>query len=1609
MKKRVRMLSLLLSACMMLNLAPLPVYASEAQAEVAVDESFSDVDTPAEEEEVQSEETNTENETPAEETDKEDFNNEADTEENQVVVEEPEVEELVGEGEEAPETPAEEPVTEKENESEYFEVTDGVLTLKSGVDKNKLPKKITLDLFAKTNAEITKIGADVFAGSSIMEITVPKTVSEFGVGAFKDCRSLTTFAFEDSTSAATVISEDMFSGCANLKWSGSSVYFAIPDSVTVIGKNAFSGCTALQGINIGSSVTTISDYAFNGCTNLVKLEGFGSSKVATIGEYAFSGTAIDDDERNVKFPSTLTKIKSNAFAKCEYIGIVDLSNTSLTSEGLDARCFADSHILGIKLPASYKTVPAGVFEDCKYLEQITIGSKEAGKGVEVIEPYAFKNCDRLKKVILENSVTTVKDFAFDNCTSLKTIEINQKDIESGLTSVKLTADSFPIYQGLEIYSYSGTGEEWAGTHKADGIVYKSKFTGMNVVTNGASLGNSLSANPGKNVSVGTKVTVKDTPASGYYLISMTHGPLPTGVDYTKRFVDSSKSFVVSSADIKNNEIVVNAAFAKLPNDVTFTFEDSKDANKVVRDGKEFSVTYDTANQIEQLLIRAKTNNGYGTVYSNPWLWNFATSDKSVVTVDANGKIKLLKKTSANKTVYVTATLKANTNIQLKLKVKVNGETKFKDVKGVEFPNRPYKFENGIDTDAGMPYIQTSKAWVEAGASNKLTRDFEVKVDAVDELDNSIESSFKWQSGDTAIAKVKSATTDCNENTIMICGVGETTITATSTVDANKSISFIVRVVDKTPYVADETITINAPATEIDSVGSIAKGIEFSLIQAYGGVIAKDHITVVKKNGSKWDDLSEYFVVEKYGDLKDNVQKMLIAVAEGTSYYNNNASYTNLYLKLSVDGDYYYVAFPKVTIANKKPAPSISKITGKINTFYTNDAPEQGEVVIKLKSPTGYAFDNSYKPVLESAETDTEENFSKNFKVLTTDDKDYTTLKIVQKQRILEPNTKNKVITTGYLKFKYNGYDACKLKITVPTGRTAPSLSLEKTSVTTHKYAKGQTYEISLLEKVKNKKEVVDIDDSFTSVEYTGNSSYYFNYNSLEPAFDKANDKLVVKLADEAPSTTAKACMLVENKYWTSPVSFNLTINVSSAKPSIAISDNSQINLNLANSTSNYVTFNVKSDFMDGAKATFDGFNTTNGGKARAEAEKIKVVYADGKITATVDSKNRPKCGTYTFKSAYEVPYTGSNTLPYSAFATVKVKIYETKPVISLKTTATTLNNTLVGVKDSNGNLEEIAKIPYTVKNSWAGANNTVNNGSYKITNVTSGNKKNHYDYSSVSAAPVSLSFVDGNLYVYLNKRLANTEKFKLSGITVDGVAAPDITLTVKATNAKPVLTIKSNNKKINVLQAPTDAVTYTLALKNYNGQIDASKFMLTSEINNKATQSWNNDTNTFHFMLDEQEGNKCQLKANSKYIGKIKNQNYIYKGVYVFGNGSVKTDAVELSTKPIQTMPKVTQSSTKATVYIGNKAKTAKIIVTPKEGSTAKISNVVWSTKTNKTLQKAFANPVYDETTNALTIQIKNAALLKKNTTYTLTYNIVCEGQLEGSTGTEFTVKVLVK
>ncbi len=1630
MRKRFRILSLILSACMMINLAPLTAFAAEDSQPVVKVQVSSDTEnqepsdgaseaTPKEETTVETKEDNECQETPSSEEKVSDekskdetssgsdaeisVDEEGESEEEELADEEIDAEKLLGESKVLKSN--DKLLTAGESTSKYFEVVDGALSLK--VNKNELPKTITLEMM-KEAGSYSKIPSDLFAGSNIISIVIPSFVSEFGNGAFKDCRNLSTVKFEGDATNATVFPDKMFSGCAALKWSVSSKYFVIPSGITTVGENTFAGCTGLQGINFTASLTTISDYAFNGCTALRKFENLSGTALTTIGEYAFQNTLIND---KVEFPSTLATVKANAFSGCKNLGKIDLSNTSVTEATLTPRSFANSGITGIKLPKTYKTIPAGLFEDCASLTEITLGTENAGEGVEKVSAYAFRNCPNLKSVTLKNSVSLVENNAFVECTSLKDIYIENQDVETNLSAIELTADSFPSYSGLTIHSYSGTAEEWVGTHRADGVLYSTLFAGKDVEFNKQVSGNSVSSTPDKNVGLGQKVTVAPKPAQGYYLVSLTRGE-------GKKYIDSSKAFVVESSDInKKQKIQVNAYYDNLNDLSKFEFVDTADKTAVALSGNEFEVTYDTANQIKQMAIKVDTENG-DTVYSNPWLWNFASSDKSIVSVDADGKIKLLKKTPANKKVFVTATFKANSKLKLVLNIKVDQETSFGDITDVTF-EKPYKFEVGFDEDAGMKFAQTSKAWLETALAKKETRDFAVKLTAVDnaEVPKEIESNFKWVSGDTRIAKVKKATTDCNENVIQMCGVGETTITATSTIDNKKSITFIVRVVDKTPYVADPTITINAPATELDSTDSINKGVEFTLIQAYNGVIAKDNIQVVKKNGSKYETIQDNpFVVEKSGDIVDDEQKMLIAVRPDTTYYKNNSSYNDLCLKLSVDGDYYYVDLPRVNIVNRKPNPSIAKTVGKINKFYTNDAKEQGEVLVTIKSPEGYKFDTSYAPTLECNTGDTEENFTENFQVEAVDANDFTTLKITQKPKVLKQNSRKQIVNSGLLCVKYKGYDEpCKLRVSVPLYDAAPSLALDKTSVTTHKFAIGQSYSVSLYDRTAKKN--VDIDKTFSRVAYTTRSGDYFD--DLDPKYDFENNKIVVALKEQAPERNCSAFIKVENSTWTRELVFQFNVNVSTARPQIAVTNGSQIDVNLATSTTNYIDFNVNSDFMDASKTVFDEFASVGNAKVKENADKISVQYKNGKIVASLkDKDDRPAYGTYTFNSKYKVPYTGANTTAYESNITVRVKIYETKPVTSLRTTSFALNDYLVGVKDASGNAEEIASIPYTLRNTAAGAENKVNNDSFVLTNIT--NSRQPVVYDSVKDAPIDVRFEDGNMNVYLKEVLEKNQTFKISNLTIDGVQTNDLTFTVRRINAEPTVTLRSNGKRINVLEADT-AVTYTMSLTNFNGTVDASKFRLTRQNTSASTSAeWDSNAEDFHFMLAEQNGNSFKLVANPKYEGQIQNRRYIYKGAYTFGTGdakkgskapvkTVESKEIQLDTTPIQTMPRVTLSKNTANVYIGNRSKAARIVVTPANNSTAVLSNVVWSKRMATNLTNAFAAPKYDAKTNTLSIKIKNAALLKKNSTYTLTYNIVCDGQLDGTTGTEFSVRVTVK
>ena len=97
-------------------------------------------------------------------------------------------------------------------------------------------------------------------------ITIPNSVKCIGVGAFAGCNSLTSIIVEsgntvyDSRDNCNAIihtaSHELIAGCKNT---------VIPNSVTSIGVGAFSDCRDLTSITIPNSVTSIGLGAFAGC------------------------------------------------------------------------------------------------------------------------------------------------------------------------------------------------------------------------------------------------------------------------------------------------------------------------------------------------------------------------------------------------------------------------------------------------------------------------------------------------------------------------------------------------------------------------------------------------------------------------------------------------------------------------------------------------------------------------------------------------------------------------------------------------------------------------------------------------------------------------------------------------------------------------------------------------------------------------------------------------------------------------------------------------------------------------------------------------------------------------------------------------------------------------------------------------------------------------------------------------------------------------------------------------------------------------------------------------------------------------------------------------
>ncbi len=219
-----------------------------------------------------------------------------------------------------------------------------------------------------TTADLSKVeelGEEAFFGCGLtsVDISKAKDTNYIGKKVFAGCK-LTSITLP---AGITSIPDGMFQNCEFTE-------FNIPSTVKSIGSLVFYNCTGLTSIAIPSGVTSIGDGAFENCSNLTTLS----------------------------IPASVTSIGYEAFARCGKL-------TTITVDSGNANFSAEAGVLYNKDQTTLLAYPTASGE-------VTIKD-----GVKKIDLYAFENCNSMTKVMLPESMETIKRQAFLNCTSLNTL------------------------------------------------------------------------------------------------------------------------------------------------------------------------------------------------------------------------------------------------------------------------------------------------------------------------------------------------------------------------------------------------------------------------------------------------------------------------------------------------------------------------------------------------------------------------------------------------------------------------------------------------------------------------------------------------------------------------------------------------------------------------------------------------------------------------------------------------------------------------------------------------------------------------------------------------------------------------------------------------------------------------------------------------------------------------------------------------------------------------------------------------------------------------------------------------------------------------------------
>ncbi len=242
-----------------------------------------------------------------------------------------------------------------------------------------------------------------------------------------------------------------FINCESLK----SVYIA--DGITALGRSAFFGCSNLESVDLPTSLTIFGDNAFGRCFNLKKVNYRG-----TIDEWAM--IRFDSESSNPVYYSRCLyfndvllenaeikeakRIKDYTFINCDSIKTVVIGGNT---EEIWTAFKGCEGLTSVKIQESVTAIYGKSFIYCTALVDVNIF--EEGETF-ALSAEMFYGCSALEEIVLPKRVTGIGNATFKKCTSLKTVYLN-KDIGT------VGYDAFYDCPSLEIVYYESNETTYA--------------------------------------------------------------------------------------------------------------------------------------------------------------------------------------------------------------------------------------------------------------------------------------------------------------------------------------------------------------------------------------------------------------------------------------------------------------------------------------------------------------------------------------------------------------------------------------------------------------------------------------------------------------------------------------------------------------------------------------------------------------------------------------------------------------------------------------------------------------------------------------------------------------------------------------------------------------------------------------------------------------------------------------------------------------------------------------------------------------------------------------------------------------------------------------------